>query len=82
MPSQPVNKISHIHDERIVMKIKAPPDKGKANKELIVFMAKSLGVSRSLVSVIQGQTSHLKLITLPLSASLALKNCIANIEKS
>jgi len=43
-------------------KIAAPPDKGKANKELIEFLASVLGLKRDCISILRGHTSHNKLI--------------------
>ncbi len=49
-------------DKKIVILVKAPPDKGKANKELIKLLAKILGKSSSEISIIAGQTSRDKTI--------------------
>lgn len=38
------------------------PEKGKANKELIEFLAKKLGVAKSCLSVVWGQTDRFKKI--------------------
>lgn len=42
--------------------VAAPPEKGKANRALVEFLAKSLGVERRAITVISGQTSPLKTI--------------------
>jgi len=44
------------------VRVAAPPVKGKANKELISFLSKVLGVGKSSVSIAQGHTSRSKLI--------------------
>lgn len=44
------------------VRVAAPPVKGKANKELISFLSKVLGVGKSSVSIAQGHTSRNKLI--------------------
>jgi len=49
-------------NKEIMVFIKAPPDKGKANKELIKFLAKILGKNSSEISIITGQTSRDKTI--------------------
>lgn len=38
------------------------PEKGKANKELIKFLSKELGVSKSDIEIISGETGHFKKI--------------------
>lgn len=40
--------------------VAAPPEKGKANAELVRFLAKALGVGRGAVEILSGETSHLK----------------------
>ena len=50
--------------------IKSPPEKGKANKELIEFLSKSLGIAKKDIEIISGLTSRKKRVTLPLIISL------------
>lgn len=40
----------------------AVPEKGKANKELITFLAKKLGIAKGLLTIISGETNHWKKI--------------------
>jgi len=47
-------------DEMLKIKVSAPPEKGKANKSLLDFLAKQLGVKRNAVSIISGKTSAVK----------------------
>jgi uncharacterized protein (TIGR00251 family) len=42
--------------------IQAPPEKGKANKELIKFIAQSLNINSQKVKIISGEFSEIKLI--------------------
>lgn len=42
------------------VKVAAVPEKGKANRALCEFIAKRLGVAKSSVRVISGETSQLK----------------------
>jgi hypothetical protein len=44
------------------VKVAAPPEKGKANKCLIEFLAKQLGVKKNQISIIAGQTNPVKSI--------------------
>lgn len=44
------------------LKIAAPPVEGKANKELIEFLSKTLGVSKSRITIEKGATIRRKLI--------------------
>lgn len=47
------------------VKIAAPPVEGKANKEIIHFLAKTLGVSRSSIEVVHGSSGRIKLVEIP-----------------
>jgi uncharacterized protein (TIGR00251 family) len=44
------------------VKLKAPPLEGKANRELLAFLAKELGVAKSAVSLRSGGKSRVKSI--------------------
>ncbi|MBR3902251.1 MAG: DUF167 domain-containing protein [Akkermansia sp.] len=47
------------------VKIAAPPVEGKANKEIILFLAKALGVSKSSIEVVHGSSGRIKLVEIP-----------------
>ncbi len=61
-PNASRNQILGLKQGILQVKIAAPPEKGKANKELIDFLAEELGVKKSAVSIIKGQTSRYKTI--------------------
>jgi uncharacterized protein (TIGR00251 family) len=45
--------------------LKSPPEKGKANKELIEFLSKTLSIPKKEIEIISGLTSRKKRVTLP-----------------
>jgi uncharacterized protein (TIGR00251 family) len=47
-------------EEMVKIKVSAAPEKGKANKCLLDFLAKQLGVKKSAVDIISGKTSAVK----------------------
>jgi len=49
-----------IQADAIKVRIAAPPEKGKANKELIKLIAKTFGVSKSQVELVSGDTQRHK----------------------
>ena len=53
------------------VKIAAPPVEGKANKEIVTFMAKTLGIPKSAVELLHGSTGRIKLIQVPDEADLS-----------
>jgi uncharacterized protein (TIGR00251 family) len=63
-PNARQNEILGFEDGILRIKIAAPPIDGKANKELIAFLSKRLGVSKSSISIDRGQTSKSKVISI------------------
>lgn len=57
------------------VKIAAPPVEGKANKEIVQFLAKALGVPKSAVEVVHGTSGRIKLVEIPDSAELGKLGC-------
>jgi uncharacterized protein (TIGR00251 family) len=49
-------------DGAVLIRIAAPPVDGKANAALITFVAKTVGVPKSEVMIIRGETSRNKVI--------------------
>ncbi len=46
----------------VAIRVAAPPHKGLANKELIDFLAKRLGIRKSQIELISGKRSRLKVL--------------------
>ncbi len=51
-----------LDDGTIKIRVAAPPEKGKANTELIKFLAKHYEVNKSQISIISGKSEQTKLI--------------------
>lgn len=51
-----------MHDGMYKVRLAAPPEKGKANKALIDYLASLLDVKKKAVSILSGQTSPIKQI--------------------
>lgn len=67
IPKSSKNEISEIitdgdGEQTIKIRIKAAPEKGKANVELINFLAKELNIDKSQISILSGKTQQIKLI--------------------
>jgi uncharacterized protein (TIGR00251 family) len=56
------NKIAGITGEALSVKLAAPPVEGAANAALCAFLAEQLGVRKSAVTLIAGQTSRQKMV--------------------
>jgi uncharacterized protein (TIGR00251 family) len=61
-PNAGRNEITGFKEGFLQVRIAAPPEKGKANKELTDFLSKTLGVKKSSILIIKGQTSRNKVI--------------------
>ena len=61
-PRAAKTEIAGLHDGCIKFRIAAPPADGAANKALIEFIARRLGIAKSNVRLIGGESSRRKLI--------------------
>lgn len=59
-PNSRTDEISHEADGTVRVKIKAPPVEGKANKYLIEYIARRLGIAHSRVTLIKGAGASYK----------------------
>ncbi|MBX3020844.1 MAG: YggU family protein [Bdellovibrionales bacterium] len=61
-PNASRNQIVGLHGDALKIKIKAVPEDGKANTELIAFLAKTLGLPKRHFELISGQASRVKVV--------------------
>ena len=59
------------------VKVAAAPEKGKANKCLIEFLSKQLGVKKKQISIISGQTNPVKTISI---AGISIETLLEKLE--
>lgn len=50
------------HDGALRIRVAAPPVDGEANAELVRFLAKKLGVAKSRVRIVAGETGRMKTV--------------------
>ena len=63
IPKSPKSEIvDEMADGTLKIRIAAPPEKGKANAELIKFLSKHFSVNKDQISIISGKSDPLKLI--------------------
>jgi len=60
VPGSSKTAIAGLLNGALKIKIAAPPEHGKANRALIEFLAKKLGVKKNALTIISGKTTHLK----------------------
>jgi uncharacterized protein (TIGR00251 family) len=61
-PNAPRSAIVGWHGDVLRVKIAAAPQKGRANRELIDFLSRLLGVKQSDISIIKGETGRNKVL--------------------
>lgn len=49
-----------LHDGTLRLRVAAPPVDGQANAEIIIFLAKRLGVAKSAIHIVSGDTGRRK----------------------
>ena len=54
-----------MEDGTLKVRVKAAPEKGKANKEVVAVLAAEYGVRESDVEIVGGATDTVKLIKIP-----------------
>lgn len=54
------DEFADVQQDRLRIRITAPPIEGKANAHLLKWVARQFGVARSAVTLEQGQTNRLK----------------------
>jgi hypothetical protein len=63
-PNARQNEVTNFENGVLQVRIAAPPIKGKANKELIEFLSKLLGINKSNLTMEKGMSSKRKVIAI------------------
>jgi uncharacterized protein (TIGR00251 family) len=61
-PKSSADRLGPLHDGRLKIAVTAAPDKGKANAHLLKLLAKKLGVPKSALEIVAGETDRAKTI--------------------
>jgi len=70
LPKSPKTEIiDTLDDGTIKIRIAAPPEKGKANRELLKFLSKHYKVDKESITIVSGKSDPLKLIKIEEKAS-------------
>ena len=62
IPGSSRNALTKPPGDKLVIKLTSPPVEGKANKQLVKFLGKKLGVSPSSISIVRGGASREKVL--------------------
>lgn len=61
-PGASRSAVQGLAGDALKVAIQAPPEKGKANDELVRFLARTLGLRRPQVTLVKGDTSRDKVV--------------------
>ena len=60
IPNAPKNEMIRWEGNRLVLKIQGTPEKGKVNDAVIAFLAKTFGITQSLITIRSEKASRFK----------------------
>jgi uncharacterized protein len=78
LPNASKTEIVGEFDGLLKIRIAAPPADGAANAELVKFLSKKLGVAKSAVEIIGGQSSRNKQVKIQNADSTVLSKLLQN----
>ncbi len=81
-PKASRNAIQGLHGGALKLSLTAPPVEGAANKACIAFVAKKLGLAKSAVEIVSGQTSRNKRLLIKLRSGPGLEGRRAEIRQT
>ena len=61
-PKASRNQVVGYRDGVLQLRVTAPPDKGRANAAVVALLADALGVAKSRVRIVRGQSSRDKVL--------------------
>lgn len=65
IPKGGSSRIEGVKDGKLRVRLRAAPEDGKANKELVGLIAKTLGVRKDQVEILRGESSRDKSVAVP-----------------
>ena len=78
-PNSPKNEFTGVRENRLCVRIAAPPEDGKANACLCGFLAKTLGCAKRDVVLVKGEKSRLKTVAVPVEYVEKLRGITGDI---
>ena len=72
LPNAPRSGLAGVRGGEVAIRVAAAPDKGRANEELVRFLADRLGIAKSAVALETGATNRHKAVSLPVEAAAEL----------
>ncbi len=63
LPKASRSQVDGYEDGTLKLRVTAPPTEGKANAGVIALLAKTLGISKSKLQIVRGQSSRNKVVS-------------------
>lgn len=79
VPGSSKTSIAGELEGMLKIKLAAPPEKGKANKALIAYLAKKLDIKKNNIQITAGLTSTTKQISIQTAKPAEIVNIIQNL---
>jgi uncharacterized protein (TIGR00251 family) len=73
MPGARTSEIAGLRDGRLLVRVAAQPEKGRANEALVDCLARELGVRKADVELVAGAASRQKTLSIPAACEQALR---------
>lgn len=70
-----------LHGEALKVRLAAPPVDGKANAALVTFLGKYLGIPKSALTILSGESSRHKILWVQGASEAALAKLEAEIQR-
>ena len=79
-PGAAKTRVLGEHDGALKVAVAAPPERGKANKALLNFLAKALGIKKSQLQLLAGETSRVKKIAVEKADTTTVRSRLVEIQ--
>jgi uncharacterized protein YggU (UPF0235/DUF167 family) len=76
-PRAPMTRLIGRHGDGWKVELKAPPEGGRANEELLAFLAKLLGVRKENLCLLSGASSRRKVVSVESPLPMDLERVLA-----
>jgi len=74
IPGAGASRVGGCRAGALLVRVAAPPEKGKANEELRDCLARALGIPKSAIELVSGAASRRKVLSLPPECEGALRS--------
>jgi len=81
-PKSSADRILGEHGGALKVSVTAAPEKGKANAAVIALLSKKLGVPKSAIEIVRGETSRIKTVRIHGVAKETVSALLSRVSNS